>query len=55
MKLGFSVTVVVTIRRQGLYIEDELVLLWHGMSDTVLLKLEVFREEIVRLPGCVYE
>ena len=38
---SFPVTVVVTIRSHGLYIEDGLVVLWHGASDATLLKLSV--------------
>jgi len=41
MKTGFPVTVVVTIRSHGLYIKDGLVVLWHGTSDAMLLKLSV--------------
>ena len=38
---GFPVTVVVTIGSHGLYIEDGLVVLWHGVSDAMMLKLSV--------------
>ena len=55
MKPGFLVTVVVTVRSQGLYIEDGFVMFWHGASDEMLLKLEVVREVMVRLLGCVYK
>ena len=48
VKTGFPVTVVVTIRSHGLYIEDGLVLLWHGESDSMLLKLSVVLDVIVR-------
>ena len=43
---SFSVTVVVTIRSHGLYIEDGLVVLWHGASDAMLLKLSVVVEAL---------
>ena len=55
MKSGFLVTVVVTVRSHGLYIEDGFVVLWHGASDEMLSKLEVVLEVIVRFLGCVYE
>ena len=38
---GFPVMVVVTIGSHGLYIEDGLVMLWHGVSDAMLLNLSV--------------
>ena len=39
-------TIVVTITWHSLYIEDGLVVLWHGASDAMLLKLSVV------LDGC---
>lgn len=55
MKTGSPVTLVVTVRSHGLYIEDGLVVLWHGGSDARLLKLDVVLEVIARLSDCVYE
>ena len=55
IKPGFPVTVVLTVRSYGLYIEDGFVVFWHGASDEMLSKLEVVREVMVRLIGCVYE
>ena len=49
MKSGFPVTVVVTVRSHGSYIEDGFVVFWHGASDEMLSKLEVVLEVIVRL------
>ena len=44
---SFPVTVVVTIRSHGLYIEDGLVVLWHGASDAMLsVVLDVFVEAL---------
>ena len=49
VELSFPVTVVVTIRSHGLYIEDGLVVLWHGASDAMLLKLSVVLDVLILL------